>query len=408
MCMTGSYGEMRSPSYSARTSSPSYGCAHSLRIAIASSIPPSQASFFWKICINTRGWRPSASSVARAWLKYASVYQPARIFSTGRSKMSGSRRLRVVIIRVLQPQAGVQGGLGDLELLRAGLVGADTVLQLVPGAGECAGERMRGVARYPREDLRRRRDGPRGGGGLGDRTVARRRALGGEAAGEGRHQHRPDEVRAAALVLLRPRLAVLVAADRDVLGAVVGGDVAGAQGEERRCERERRAGSLARGRPETRASHPVRGERTAEHRGGDSGSLERKLGGQQRPLDRGQEREGLGKPRRTAQQRAADARGADALPPRRHPQAAVGEPDGAPPRLRAVHQHPVRERHASEPHAFRHGRRVARQAEPQTARAACVNQRTPSSRSATGTRSSAEWMSRAAVSASSTRAGKKP
>ena len=36
------------------------------------------------------------------WLKYASVYQPARIFSTGRSKIVGSSRLRVVIMFELQ------------------------------------------------------------------------------------------------------------------------------------------------------------------------------------------------------------------------------------------------------------------------------------------------------------------
>ena len=45
----------------------------SLRTAIASSIPPSIAVWRWNTCITTRGWRPSASSVARVWLKYASV-----------------------------------------------------------------------------------------------------------------------------------------------------------------------------------------------------------------------------------------------------------------------------------------------------------------------------------------------
>src|SRR5207253_7113012 len=45
---------------------------------------------------------------------------------------------------------------------------------------------------------------------------------------------------------------------------------------------------------------------------------------------------------------------------------------------------------------------------PQTARAACRSQSRPSSRSATGTRSSAEWMSVAATSADIVRSGKKP
>ena len=38
--------------------------APTLRIAIASSMPPSTESCFWKTCIVTRGWCPSASSVA--------------------------------------------------------------------------------------------------------------------------------------------------------------------------------------------------------------------------------------------------------------------------------------------------------------------------------------------------------
>ena len=37
-----------------------------------------------------------AAASSRAWLKYASVYQPARIFSTGRSKISGGSRVLVV------------------------------------------------------------------------------------------------------------------------------------------------------------------------------------------------------------------------------------------------------------------------------------------------------------------------
>ena len=80
MCMTGSYGSIRSPSWSALISRPSYSWEQSLRIAIASSMPPSHACFFWNTCMTTCGWRPSFSSVARAWLKYASLYKPARIF----------------------------------------------------------------------------------------------------------------------------------------------------------------------------------------------------------------------------------------------------------------------------------------------------------------------------------------
>src|SRR4051812_2266159 len=99
--------------------------------------------------MTTCGCRPFASSVARAWLKYASAYQPARIFSTGRSNTAGARRLRVVI--TFELQARVQRGLGDLELLGSRVVGADAVLQLVTRPRERARERVRGVARHPRK-----------------------------------------------------------------------------------------------------------------------------------------------------------------------------------------------------------------------------------------------------------------
>src|SRR3954465_14824428 len=92
--------------------------------------------------MTTSGWRPSSRSVARVWLKYASVYQPARIFSTGRSKISGSSRRRVLVIRALslrglgrlrglECEARVQRGLCHFELLGARLARAEPVLQLV-------------------------------------------------------------------------------------------------------------------------------------------------------------------------------------------------------------------------------------------------------------------------------------
>ena len=70
----------------------------------------------------------------------------------------------------------------------------------------------------------------------GGEDVARRR--GGE--------QRADQVRAAAFVLLRALLAVLVRPDRDVLGAVVGGELAAAEREHGRSERERAGEELAR------------------------------------------------------------------------------------------------------------------------------------------------------------------
>src|SRR5262245_9133217 len=129
----------------------------SRRIASASSIPPSHASFFWKTWTTTRGCRPSASSVARAWLKYASVYHPARICSTGRSKTSGARRcLRGC--GMLELEACRQRRLGNLELLRTRLRGREAVLELVPRLRQRLRERMRRVPRHPAEELGGRRD----------------------------------------------------------------------------------------------------------------------------------------------------------------------------------------------------------------------------------------------------------
>ncbi len=73
-----------------------------------------------------------------------------------------------------------------------------------------------------------------------------RRPLGDDVAERGREQHRADEVRAAPFVLLRPRLAVLVRADRDVLRAVVAGELAAAEREGRRRDRQHRGDELAR------------------------------------------------------------------------------------------------------------------------------------------------------------------
>src|SRR4051794_23559500 len=145
---------MRSPSYSACTSSASKSNAHSLRIAIASSMPPSQPSRFWKTCITTFGRRPSCRSVSRVWLKYASVYQPARIFSTGRSKISGWSRC-LVVCAMLELEARCERGLGDLELLGRRLHGGEPVLQLVARLRERLRHETVGVARHPAEDLGR-------------------------------------------------------------------------------------------------------------------------------------------------------------------------------------------------------------------------------------------------------------
>ena len=112
------------------------------------------------------------------------------------------------------------------------------------------------------------------------RAAGRRRfgARGGEgAADDGRRQQRADHVGAAALVLPRARRAVLVAADGDVLGAVVLGEGGPAQGRDRRTEREHCGDGLLRERREPRPADGLDGDHAPGHRPDDAGPLEGKL-----------------------------------------------------------------------------------------------------------------------------------
>jgi len=80
---------------------------------------------------------------------------------------------------------------------------------------------------------------------------------------------------------------------------------------------------------------------------------------------------------------------------------AVVGPDGAGPVPRAVHEHPVGQRHPAQA-----DRRLS--ANRPRVGATWRRNRTPGSRSSTAIRSSAEWTSRAAIPGSIVRIGKKP
>ena len=119
-----------------------------------------------------------------------------------------------------------------------------------------------------------------------------------QRAGDVGGQHRRDQVRAAAVVLLVGVGRVggvvgrLVGGDRLVLDAVVLGQLAAAQREHGRGERDHRGGGLA-----ARAAHAPAQLGAAERRRGrdaDHGrALERELGGGQRALDERDHRERL-------------------------------------------------------------------------------------------------------------------
>ena len=120
------------------------------------------------------------------------------------------------------------------------------MLQLVTGPRQRACERVVRVARHPAEELRGR--GERAELGRCARRAAqvrrrleRERRPTAELASE-----RAEQVRAAALVLACALLAVLVAADRDVLGAVVGRQLGASQRKRRRQQREHAADELPR------------------------------------------------------------------------------------------------------------------------------------------------------------------
>src|SRR6059058_3428387 len=102
--------------------------------------------------MTTCGCRPSFSSVSRAWLKYASLYQPARIFSTGRSKSAGSSRARALFAAMLEGEAGGERRLRHLQLRVRRLGRRESVLQLVTRLRQRLRQRVLGVTRHPAED----------------------------------------------------------------------------------------------------------------------------------------------------------------------------------------------------------------------------------------------------------------
>jgi hypothetical protein len=116
-----------------------------LRIAIASSIPPSYGVFVWKTCITTRGARPSREHVARVVEVRVGVVALPHLLDREvedlRREPLGARSLHRL---PLELEAGGERGLGDLELLGRRLGGREPVLELVAGAREGLRERLSG------------------------------------------------------------------------------------------------------------------------------------------------------------------------------------------------------------------------------------------------------------------------
>ena len=220
-------------------------------------------------------------------------------------------------------------------------------------AGAAPREGGVGVALRPGEDLDGHRCAAKPDGRLGGRPAqagAPRRHV----AHRGRGQHRRHEVRAAAVVLLvclRGVLALLVAGDRLVLDAVVGGQVAAAQRQQRRRHAEQRHRRLAADRARAaRADRVTAGGRGA-HGAERAHVLHRQLGVRQRPLYERDDRDRLRQLHHSAQARQP-FRGAAAevgLAVRRDLQLALAGAYGGGPVCGPVHEQPVAQRHAAQP-----------------------------------------------------------
>ena len=201
---------------------------------------------------------------------------------------------------------------------------------------------MAGVPRHPGEDLDRRADRAEGARDARGPAQLRGRPRGEDVAGRRGDEQRADQVRAAALVLLRALLAVLVRPDRDVLGAVVGGELAAAEREHGRRERERAREELARDVAEpVRAADDLDGHRARERRREHVGPLEGQPRLGQLAPQLGEDRERLGQPHRPAQERLLDPRREQPLARGGHLDLARVGADRAGPGGRPVHEHAV-------------------------------------------------------------------
>ena len=246
-----------------------------------------------------------------------------------------------------------EGRAAHLELALVGLARPDHALDLEAGAADGARGAGLAVALAPGEHL----DG-RGGRGERDGAAGQRprtldHAAQQQGAGHVGGEHRRDQVRAAAVVLLvgvgrvRGVVGRLVGGDRLVLDAVVLRQLARAQREHGGRERDQRRGRLAAHAAQAPAQLGAadrRGGRDADHRG----ALEGQLGGGQGPLDERDHGERLAEA-----DDAAHARdGVDAvharLAARRDLDRALLVAHGGGPVRRAVHEQAVAQRHPAE------------------------------------------------------------
>ena len=211
-----------------------------------------------------------------------------------------------------------------------------------------AGVRM---ALRPAEDLDRHGDAADRHRALGERA-AQAGAPDPDVARHGAGEQRGDQVRAAALVLLVSLGRVgaeLVAPDRLVLHAVIGGELAAAEREQRGCEAHCRDRRLAAERACAGAAHGLPNRSRGRHRAEPLQVLHRQLRLRQPALDDRQQRERLGQLRHPAQARhALDPATDGRLLAGGDPDRAVADAHRRGPVGRPVDQQAVAQRHPAE------------------------------------------------------------
>ena len=243
----------------------------------------------------------------------------------------------------------------------AGLARAHHALDLVTRAAQQARERRGGMALAPGEHLHGEGGAAQPHRGVGGRP-AQAGAARGQVAERGRGEHRRHQVRAAAVVLLGGLGGVgvlLVGRDRLVLHAVVGGQLAAAQGHQRGGQAQQRDGGLAAGAGRralgARGAHALADGGAADCRRAHHAQrlhvLHRQARLGQRPLHQRDHRQRLGQLDHAAHAgHALGALGAEVrLAAGGHLDlACVGAHRGGPVRG-AVHEQPVAQRHAAQP-----------------------------------------------------------
>jgi len=149
--------------------------------------------------------------------------------------------------------------------------------------------------------FRRRGERAELGGCVSGLLHPRRREAGEDVADRARREQRADQMTAATLVLLRRSLALLVVADRDVLGAVVVRELAAAQREHRRREREQRDEQFLGDRPDPLVlADALHGDAGARDRREHATVLHRQLRLGEGTLDLREQRHRLEQPCRAA------------------------------------------------------------------------------------------------------------